>query len=426
VISEGLVTSPVTSIDENNQMRQLTDLIVRSPELRELEKVLGKFNLFRVLRFERGEIRHSNVLAWLLDPSESHGLRDLFLRRLLMRIFAEGQSENADTVDPVVLDSIEIRWVEVLREWRNIDLIVRIETLAHGHWVIAIENKLGSTQSAGQLAKYRQHVKESFKDASKRLFVFLTQLEEEPEDAGYMSASYRQVHEVLSECVEEQKDVIGSEPRVLLNHYLAILEDMFMEESKVADLARRIYQSHRDALDVIFEHRPDELQNLSDALKEKMESSKEDLNLVPMLCNKGYIRFIPTVWNTPENRTGKAWGSSGSAYVLCEVGVSSRWPQLKMVEGKAPDAWRNELWAISSKPPFKKTQKRLKQPEMWMSFYSVKNSTVNLNDLELGQEEETAESVWKWVKSQLEDTDFQASVKIVADHLAKLNLGYSG
>jgi hypothetical protein len=91
-----------------------------------------------------------------------------------------------------------------------------------------------------------------------------------------------------------------------------------------------------------------------------------------------------------------------------------------MVEGKAPDAWRKELWEIASKPPFKKTQVRTKQPDMWMSFYSVKNSTINLNELELGHEEEIAEKVWDWIKTQLKDADFQESVKIVTDHLAKL------
>jgi hypothetical protein len=71
-----MLTAAVTAgsrTPEEIQLQQLTDFVVRCPELRELEKLLGKFNLFRVLRFEHGEIRHSNVLAWLLDPAESHG-----------------------------------------------------------------------------------------------------------------------------------------------------------------------------------------------------------------------------------------------------------------------------------------------------------------------------------------------------------------
>lgn len=413
--------TPVTPVPE--EVRQLTDLVVRCPELRELEKLLGKFNLFRVLRFEHGEIRHSNVLAWLLDPEESHGLRDLFLRHWLMRVLAEGEVEDGSGLDPVTIESCEFRWVQVVREWRNLDVLVRIETLEQGLWVVAIENKVRATQASGQLQKYRKLVEDSFKDASKRLFIFLTQREEEPEDTAYVAASYQQVSEVLRDCIDQQDDVIGSEPRVLLDHYLDILEEVFMENSKVAELARRIYQSHRAALDVIFEHRPDELQNLSEALKQKMEASAGDQKFAPMVSTKGFIRFLPEAWDTPTNRKGNAWGlNTASAFVLCELSVWSRCPLLKMVEGKAPDAWRTKLWQISLQPPFKKTQKRVKKPEMWMSFYSVKNSKINLDDLELGQEDEMAEKVWNWVKQQLADENWNESIKAVALHLKDLHV----
>ena len=59
----------------------LNELIVNCPDFGKLESLLGGFNLFRVLAFEYGEIRHSNVLAWILDPAESHGLDSTFLQK---------------------------------------------------------------------------------------------------------------------------------------------------------------------------------------------------------------------------------------------------------------------------------------------------------------------------------------------------------
>ena len=45
------------------------------------ETVKGKrFNPFDVLRYSDYEIRHSNVLAWLLQPNETHRIGDAFLR----------------------------------------------------------------------------------------------------------------------------------------------------------------------------------------------------------------------------------------------------------------------------------------------------------------------------------------------------------
>ena len=40
-----------------------------------------EFNAFDVLRYSDYEIRHSNVLAWLLTPGGTHGVGDAFLRR---------------------------------------------------------------------------------------------------------------------------------------------------------------------------------------------------------------------------------------------------------------------------------------------------------------------------------------------------------
>jgi len=94
--------------------KKLSEFIVNCPELAELESLLGGFNIFQVLGFEYGEIRHSNVLAWLLNPSESHGLDDLFLQNWLKRVLHEAQVEPAIT--PIDVDCWNVREVEVRRE----------------------------------------------------------------------------------------------------------------------------------------------------------------------------------------------------------------------------------------------------------------------------------------------------------------------
>ena len=54
--------------------RALDAFLVDNQELEQLTARLSAFNLFNVLRIDHAEIRHSNVLAWLLTPGESHGL----------------------------------------------------------------------------------------------------------------------------------------------------------------------------------------------------------------------------------------------------------------------------------------------------------------------------------------------------------------
>src|SRR5262249_10582480 len=48
--------------------------------LTKLEARIGRFNIFDALGIARAEIRHSSFLAFILDPAESHGQGQLFLK----------------------------------------------------------------------------------------------------------------------------------------------------------------------------------------------------------------------------------------------------------------------------------------------------------------------------------------------------------
>ena len=108
------------------EIKALNEFVVNCQDLQKLDRLVGKFNIFRVLRFEYGELRHSNMLAWLFDPTQSHGLGDLFLRRWLMRILLESKVD-CNTPSPVDVDCGEFVSVDVYREWWNIDLVIQIK-----------------------------------------------------------------------------------------------------------------------------------------------------------------------------------------------------------------------------------------------------------------------------------------------------------
>ena len=48
--------------------------VVDNDDLLELESHIGRFNIFDAVGIAHVEIRHSNFLAFILDPAESHGL----------------------------------------------------------------------------------------------------------------------------------------------------------------------------------------------------------------------------------------------------------------------------------------------------------------------------------------------------------------
>src|SRR5438477_10262037 len=107
----------------SEELIALERFVVENDELLELEERIGRFNIFDALGVARTEIRHSNFLAWLLDPAESHGQGSLFLKAILMDLLKEAPVSKRP-LSPVELDGIELQGVEILRERSNIDLII--------------------------------------------------------------------------------------------------------------------------------------------------------------------------------------------------------------------------------------------------------------------------------------------------------------
>ncbi len=63
------------------------NLLINNPELDQIGNYLNRFNPIKTMRMEGMEIRHSAILAWLLDPQESYGMGDQFLKAFLAKAY---------------------------------------------------------------------------------------------------------------------------------------------------------------------------------------------------------------------------------------------------------------------------------------------------------------------------------------------------
>ena len=54
--------------------------------LEPLSEWTSRFNLFDILKITRTEIRHSNMLSWLLNPRENHGLGDRIIKGFIQYV----------------------------------------------------------------------------------------------------------------------------------------------------------------------------------------------------------------------------------------------------------------------------------------------------------------------------------------------------
>ena len=71
----------------------------------ELSKKYNALNLFEILKITKAEIRHSNFLAWLLDPKGNHRLQDRFLRAFAANLGQSG-SVPQDVSDCIVFSGM--------------------------------------------------------------------------------------------------------------------------------------------------------------------------------------------------------------------------------------------------------------------------------------------------------------------------------
>jgi hypothetical protein len=61
------------------------EALIEDPAFHDLKRRLSESTLFDVLGIAFEERTHSRMLGWLLDPSESHGLETVLLRKFLYK-----------------------------------------------------------------------------------------------------------------------------------------------------------------------------------------------------------------------------------------------------------------------------------------------------------------------------------------------------
>lgn len=113
------------SVEENNDIDESPQLsygdivkkildLYASDTYKDLSKYYAKKDFFRLIGRARKEDTHSNVLAWLLDPAESHGLGIYPLKRFLqLLVYARSTFESNVTVKVKPINSLKADSAEV-------------------------------------------------------------------------------------------------------------------------------------------------------------------------------------------------------------------------------------------------------------------------------------------------------------------------
>ena len=202
------------------------------------------YNLFSILSIERYELKHSALIANLLDPEGSHGCGDAFLRAFF-EIALKGTAYPFESSSP---DSCTEHYTGPIAgdTGGRIDILVK-----SSHYGLIIENKIYAGDQDKQLIRYDNYGKTTF-GVGRYLLVYLTLFGSEAskestatksaEEVGYLRLSYAEdILRWLEQCVQQadNKPLI----RESLNQYIRTIkqltyQDMNQENiEKIIDLA---------------------------------------------------------------------------------------------------------------------------------------------------------------------------------------------
>ena len=272
--------------------------------LDKLSPWVDDLNVFDILKLARTEIRHSNMLAWLLDPNANHGLGSSFLYGVLSklpRLLPCQDQKGMNGIDFLALLSSNLNSFRVRREWQNIDILIISDAL---NVVIAIENKidsgLGKRKGGGtQLDAYDEAIKESYKGdkgwrwARVLLAPDQSRFETVFENKGltWGRMEYKDISFVLEQCYKKHIQVLKPEASILIDNYLKLLKkEIDMDSNELSRICNDIYRQHKGALDLIFDNKNDLAQPIAEICQNWVKNTIQ-IKVDNSATRSKYIKF---------------------------------------------------------------------------------------------------------------------------------------
>jgi len=288
---------------ELNDLKSKYDKLLKDEDFDKLDLGLKNPNIFQILRISKNEIRHSNFLSWLLDPNQSHKLGDIFLKRFLREVFS---SDKFGEIDQVDVEGMDLSRVEIQREWKNIDILIKLDTV-----VVCVENKVLSREHSDQLKRYKEIIEDQFPEHH-QTFVFLTPDGNTSEDESdtYEPISYDFIVESLDRIITVYGESMNDQVKNYIKDYITIIKRELMGTDKLTELSKKIYQNHKELFDFIIDHKPDVLDDVKSILDKQVvergwvlgSQNKTRLRFTtPIISEMTYINTNSNGWSNRES-----------------------------------------------------------------------------------------------------------------------------
>ena len=223
-----------TELDIQRFFQEVENICTHEQALQKERHHKGEnYNLFSILRIEGSELKHSALIANLLDPKGSHGCDDAFLRAFF-EIALKGTAYPFESSTPPPHSYTEYYTGPIAGDTGGrIDILV--ESSRYG---LIIENKIYAGDQDKQLTRYDNYGKETF-GADKYLLAYLTlygydaskesTATKSAEEVGYLRLSYAEdILRWLEQCVRlaDNKPLV----RESLNQYIRTIKQLTYQD----------------------------------------------------------------------------------------------------------------------------------------------------------------------------------------------------
>ncbi|WP_144507803.1 PD-(D/E)XK nuclease family protein [Bacillus thuringiensis] len=232
---------------------EILSLLDNSMEFEKLHSKFNRFNPFKILKVDKFEIRHSNMIAWLLDPTENHHLSSMFVNKILSRTFVKAENEELiGQYNFIKLHKQSLQDLEVFREVQtNYNKRIDILAISEAQKVaILIENKYKSSESDGQLQNYIDFVSEKYAGYT-IIPIFLSLDGSAPSHKDYFTLDYGDVLNILKGQLEIYSEYTSSTIKDFISYYIDILEGELVRDEEDIELALTVYKNHKAAVDFL-------------------------------------------------------------------------------------------------------------------------------------------------------------------------------
>ncbi|MBQ3264910.1 MAG: PD-(D/E)XK nuclease family protein [Ruminococcus sp.] len=367
----------ISKSSEQENIKALNAFLEDIAILKPLEAAASQVNFFDILKITRMEIRHSNMLAWLLDPNENHGLGDRVLKGFLSLAARQKQLHDS-AYDPSFAAQTDFYSFTIFREWCYIDILAVSQ---REKCVLCIENKIDADEHGDQLKLYANRIDQTYRDYRK-LFVYLTPDKRESSDTDrWLSMSYEDVLNVIQDALSVTE--ISNEAKLIIENYMTTVRRDIMGNDETAKLVLEIYQKHKKAIDLIIEHLPDTVLIVRDIVVRWAEQKAREGAIifdshVPNINNTRYIRFRTETMSRilPDaDDAYSAWGThSYYYYEIVNVTGSDLLMQLTINSRDIPD----DIRSISDR--IEKLHRSPKQIKNWNYRHPIWTDSYELPD----------------------------------------------